>query len=76
MTTKKLLSLTDVRSGYGRVSVVNGISFDIKKNEILAVIGRNGVGKSTLMKTIIGEVPTFSGKITLGEQEIQNLPAS
>lgn len=76
MTAKPLLSLIDVRSGYGRVSVVNGISFDVKKSEILAVIGRNGVGKSTLMKTIIGEVPTFSGKIKLGEQEIQKLPAS
>jgi branched-chain amino acid transport system ATP-binding protein len=76
MTTKTLLSLTDVRSGYGRVSVINRISFDIKKSEILAVIGRNGVGKSTLMKTIIGEIPTFSGKIILGEQEIQKLPAS
>lgn len=76
MTNKTLLDITDLRSGYGRVAIVNGVSFDVKVGEIVAVIGRNGVGKSTLMKSIIGEVSTFGGKITLNGEDIQKLPES
>lgn len=76
MTVKTLLSVTDLRSGYGRVNIVNGVSFDVREGEIVAIIGRNGVGKTTLMKSIIGEVTTFGGKITLNGEEIQKLPAA
>ena len=74
MKEKPLLSITDLRSGYGRVEIVNGISIDVGQGEIVALIGRNGVGKSTLMKTIIGEVSTFGGKITLNGTSIEKLP--
>ena len=74
MTHDTLLSIADLRSGYGRVDIVNGITFDVREGEIVAVIGRNGVGKSTLMKTIIGEVPTFAGTIGLGGADIGTLP--
>ncbi len=74
MTENTLLNITDLRSGYGRVGIVNGVTFDVKVGEIVAVIGRNGVGKSTLMKSIIGEVSTFGGKITLKGDDIQKLP--
>lgn len=74
MAGNPLLSVSDLRSGYGRIGIINGISFDIRQGEILAIIGRNGVGKTTLMKTIIGEVPAFGGSITLNGQEIQKLP--
>lgn len=74
MTGKTLLSVTDLRSGYGRVEIMNGVSFDIKEGEIVAVIGRNGVGKTTLMKSIIGEVSAFGGKILLNGENIQKLP--
>lgn len=74
MAGNTLLNVTDLRSGYGRISIVNGVSFEIKEGEILAIIGRNGVGKTTLMKTIIGEVPAFGGSIALNGEEIQKLP--
>ena len=74
MTGKTLLSVTDLRSGYGRVEIMNGVSFDIKEGEIVAVIGRNGVGKTTLMKSIIGEVSAFGGKIMLNGESIHKLP--
>ncbi len=76
MSAKTLLNVTDLRSGYGRVGIINGISLAVKEGEILAVIGRNGVGKTTFMKTIIGEVPIFGGKITLNGIEVQKLPAA
>lgn len=76
MTGKALLSIMDLRSGYGRVEIVNGVSFDIKEGEIVAVIGRNGVGKTTLMKSIIGEVPTFGGEIALDGVNIERLPGA
>lgn len=76
MAGQTLLNLTDLRSGYGRVEIINGVSFDVKEGEIVAVIGRNGVGKTTLMKTIIGEVPTTGGKIALAGEDIQKLPAA
>jgi len=74
MTAKPLLSVTDLRSGYGRVNIINGVSFEVREGEIVALIGRNGVGKTTLMKTIIGEVASFGGKITLNGEDIQKLP--
>ena len=49
-----LLSLKDVRAGYGDAVVLNDISFDLADKGSLAVLGRNGVGKSTLLLTIMG----------------------
>ncbi len=57
------LRLSGVQSGYGRVKIVNNVSLEIATGEILAVIGRNGVGKTTLMRTIIGEIPSMAGAI-------------
>jgi urea ABC transporter ATP-binding protein UrtE len=57
------LRLSGLQSGYGRVKVVNNVSLEIATGEIVAVIGRNGVGKTTLMKTIVGEIPSMAGSI-------------
>ena len=51
-----LLSIASLTSGYGRVRIVQGVSLAVQTGEILAVIGRNGVGKTTLMKTLIGGI--------------------
>ena len=56
-----MLELSSVCSGYGRVRIINDVSLTVSPGEIVAVIGRNGVGQTTLMTTIIGEVPTTSG---------------
>ena len=49
-----LLALRDVRAGYGDAVVLDGISLEVPENGSLAVLGRNGVGKSTLLLTIMG----------------------
>lgn len=70
-----LLSLSSLSSGYGRVRIVSSVSLEVRKGEIVAIIGRNGVGKTTLMKTIIGTLKPMSGGIAFKGQDITSLPA-
>jgi branched-chain amino acid transport system ATP-binding protein len=59
-----LLSIAGLRGGYGGKPVLQGVDLDVREGEITAVIGRNGVGKSTLMKSIIGLIPATAGSLT------------
>jgi ABC-type branched-subunit amino acid transport system ATPase component len=59
------LSLTGVTSGYGPVAVIKSVSLDVRPNEIFALMGKNGMGKTTLLKTILGLLPCRSGTIRL-----------
>jgi urea ABC transporter ATP-binding protein UrtE len=68
-----LLNVEDLTSGYGPVRIVQGVSLAVEQGEILAVIGRNGVGKTTLMKTLIGSIAAMRGRIELRGQEITGL---
>ena len=70
MKEDSILKLKNVVSGYGTSNVINDISFDIKESSILAISGRNGVGRSTLLKTIIGIVECKSGEIYFLEKNI------
>ena len=70
MKEDSILKIKNVVSGYGTSNVINDISFDIKESSILAISGRNGVGKSTLLKTIIGIVECKSGEIQFLEKNI------
>lgn len=70
------LHVSSLKSGYGSVQIVNDVTFDIKQGEIVAVIGRNGVGKTTLIKTIIGALPTASGSINYRGSDITKLGAA
>ncbi len=65
-----MLSISNLNVGYGQSKVVKDISLCVKPNEILAVMGRNGMGKTTLLKAIMGLLPLESGSIRLGEQDI------
>src|SRR5712692_3322720 len=67
----RVLRLDGVVAGYGRTKVLQGLSLDVSTGEIVAVLGRNGVGKSTLLKAIIGAVPVSSGTITLDGQRVE-----
>ena len=70
MKEDSILKIKSIVSGYGTSNVINDISFDIKESSILAISGRNGVGKSTLLKTIIGIVECKSGEIYFLEKNI------
>ncbi len=70
-----LLVVSDLVAGYGSGDILQGVSLRINAGEIVAVIGRNGVGKSTLMKTIIGLLPARAGGIILRGAPITRLRA-
>ncbi len=62
-----MLRVSGLRAGYGQSEVLHGIDFTVPPGEIVAVMGRNGMGKSTLMKTLIGILPVADGEIVLDE---------
>jgi urea ABC transporter ATP-binding protein UrtE len=70
------LNISSLTSGYGQVRIVNNVSLRAKPAEIIAVIGRNGVGKTTLIKTIMGILPPMAGTIGFGASEITRLSAT
>ena len=70
-----ILGVKGLRAGYGGKPVLQGVDFSVAKGEVVAVIGRNGVGKSTLMKTLIGLVATAAGEISFAGQRIEGLEA-
>jgi branched-chain amino acid transport system ATP-binding protein len=58
-----LLEVEDVHSGYGAGDILQGVSLSVRKGEIVAVVGRNGVGKTTLMRTVMGLLQLRAGAI-------------
>jgi branched-chain amino acid transport system ATP-binding protein len=70
-----LLSVENVRSGYVGSKVLNELSLTLDAGEVLALIGRNGVGKTTLMRTLMGVLPTDGGEIFLNQLSIEKLSA-
>jgi len=65
-----LLAFEKVVSGYGAARVLHGVSFAIGAGERVAVLGRNGVGKTTLLKSLMGVVPVKAGRVLLDGQDI------
>lgn len=65
-----MLKVEDVSVSYGKSQVVYNVSFDIQDDEKLVILGRNGVGKTTLLKSIIGLLPAKTGNIYLNEQKL------
>ena len=69
-----MLKLVDVSFSYGSVRALRGVSMSMPPGQVTCVIGRNGVGKTTLMKTVIGSLAQSAGQVWLGERTIEHLP--
>ena len=69
-----ILSVRDLRAGYGDAIVLDGVSFDVPERSSLAVLGRNGVGKSTLLLTIMGFTDVIRGAIAWRGRDITREP--
>ena len=65
-----MLELENVRSGYGKLEIVQAASLEVGDGAIVGIIGPNGAGKSTLLKTAFGYLPPFAGRIALDGREI------
>ena len=70
-----LLELQDVHAGYGPVRVVRGVSLSLREGEVLGLLGRNGMGKTTLIRSIAGLLPLARGSIRFAGQDLTRLPA-
>lgn len=64
-----ILSVRDLKAGYGKSRVLQGISFDVDAGEIVSIVGRNGSGRSTTLKAIAGLLPSESGSVLLAGEE-------
>lgn len=65
-----MLEVKDLRSGYGRIPILDGISFSMKPGEVVGVLGHNGMGKTTLLRTLIGQLKATSGTIKFAGQDV------
>ena len=70
-----ILQLANVTAGYGATVVLEDVSFSLRRGAALAVLGRNGVGKTTLMRTIAGHADRHHGRVLLDDIEIGGAPA-
>jgi len=69
-----LLAVRDLHSWYGESHILHGMNLEVKKGELVTLIGRNGAGKTTTLKSIMGIVGQRKGSITFGGRELVGLP--
>jgi len=69
-----VLRISRLRCGYGAATVVHGVDLEIGAGEVLVLLGKNGMGKSTLLKAIMGFLPLQSGHISLFAEDVTGLP--
>ena len=69
-----MLEITNLRSRYGRIEVLKGISLDVQAGEVVALIGSNGAGKTTLLHALSGVQPISAGEVTFLGERIDGLP--
>jgi branched-chain amino acid transport system ATP-binding protein len=75
LTPAPLLQVDALEAGYGALRVLRGVSFTLGSDEILAVIGANGVGKTTLLNAVVGQLPVWSGSVLLDGERLSGDPA-
>ncbi|MDF1629462.1 MAG: urea ABC transporter ATP-binding subunit UrtE [Alcanivoracaceae bacterium] len=68
-----MLSVINHSVAYGQSTIIDGMNLDVSKQEIVAVVGRNGMGKTTLMKSLVGMTPTKGGKVSLDGTDLTSL---
>jgi branched-chain amino acid transport system ATP-binding protein len=69
-----LLAAYDLHAFYGAIHVLHGIGFEVKRGETVALMGRNGMGKTTLLRSLMGLVRQRRGRITLNDADISEVP--
>lgn len=67
-----MLNVSNLKVSYGQSEVIHGLDFSVPKNETLAIMGRNGMGKTTLFKSLIGVLPSSAGTIDIDGVDVTN----
>src|SRR5690606_11597146 len=67
-----MLSVRDLRAGYGKKAVLHGVSVEVPRSSIVTLLGANGAGKSTLLKAIVGLLPAIGGSVELDGRPLPN----
>src|ERR1041384_1892267 len=68
-----MLSISNLHVAYGQSEVLHGLNVSVAPNEIVAIMGRNGMGKTTLMKSLMGILPSKSGSVAMDGTELSGL---
>lgn len=68
-----ILEVNELRSGYGRIPILMGATLNVAEGEFLGILGHNGMGKTTLMKTLMGHLPTTGGTVKFAGKDVTNL---
>jgi branched-chain amino acid transport system ATP-binding protein len=70
-----MLALHDVHTYYGKSHILHGVSIEVRPGEVVGLLGRNGVGKSTTLKTIMGLVRPAEGRVVFDDHDVGRMPA-
>lgn len=70
-----MFKVSNATGGYGKTTIIRDVSIEVKEGEIVALLGRNGVGKSTLMRYATNLIPAMSGSVEINGKEAPNSPA-
>jgi len=69
-TSPPLLSVNELHAHYGKSHILHGVSFEVGEKEVISLLGRNGSGRSTTLKAIMGLVPPTAGQVRLRERQL------
>ena len=69
-----MLNVTDLNQYYGGSHILRGLTFDLPPGKVTVLLGRNGVGKTTLLKTLMGLLPAKSGSVKFGDHDLTSVP--
>jgi branched-chain amino acid transport system ATP-binding protein len=69
---RPLLTVSDLRGGYGSIEILRGVNLEVKEGEIVALLGSNGAGKSTLNNVLCGIYSAWDGRVQFGDKNITN----
>lgn len=68
-----MLEVSELAAGYGRIPILGGVSFTVARGEFVGILGHNGMGKSTLLRTLMGYLPMTGGEITFEGRSLRGL---
>jgi branched-chain amino acid transport system ATP-binding protein len=74
--TRPMLAINNLEAWYGESHILHGVTFDVKPGEVVTLLGRNGVGKTTTLKAIMGIVEKRTGSVRLEDRELVTLPSN